>query len=58
MKTWTAGEEVSGEERAFLSAHEGSQLYVVRHATPETPAKAAVVLAGPMTLERSHSALT
>lgn len=58
MKTWTPGDPVQGEELPFLSAHEGSQLYVVRHTPSQPMPKAVVVLAGPMTLERSHGALT
>lgn len=37
--------------------HEGEQLYVVHHAA-RGPSRATVVLAGPMSLERTHATLT
>ncbi len=56
MTPFTPGDALAGpEEPAFLEVGR-EQLALVRHAAPSP--KATVVLAGPMSLERSHGALT
>jgi len=57
MSPWTPGDPLPGEERPFYLAVGGELVAVVRHAALGH-ARAAVVLAGPMSLERSHAALT
>lgn len=56
MTPFLPGDALAGEETPAFLASGREQLAVVHHATP-TP-KATVVLAGPMSLERSHGALT
>lgn len=57
MKFWSPGDPLPAPERPAFFQHQGEQLYVVHHQSPGTP-RAAIVLAGPMTLERSHAALS
>lgn len=58
MKVWAPGDALPAEERPFYLDHRGEHLYVVRHAAGGARPRASVVLAGPMTLERSHGYLT
>jgi pimeloyl-ACP methyl ester carboxylesterase len=58
MTFWRPGNALPGPERPALVPHANEQLYLVRHEAARLPAKASVVLAGPMTLERSHGYLT
>lgn len=60
MRMWSPGEAVPADERPALVEHCNAQLYVVHHtaAPSDSPPKAAVVLAGPMTLERTHGSLS
>ncbi len=58
MKAYLPGDALPGAETPRYLSHEGAQLYVVHHATTAKRARATVVLAGPMTLERSHGYLS
>lgn len=58
MKAYAPGDALPGAETPQYLSHEGAQLYVVHHATAAKRARATVVLAGPMTLERSHGYLS
>lgn len=58
MRRWSPGDALPGPERPAYLPHDGDQLYVVHHGAAATPPRATVVLAGPMTLERSHAYLT
>jgi pimeloyl-ACP methyl ester carboxylesterase len=58
MKTWAPSDVLPGAETPSYLTEHGSQLYVVNHASAGTRPRATVVLAGPMTLERSHGYLT
>lgn len=57
MNLWSPGDPLPAAEKPALFAQHDEQLYVVHHQSAGKP-RAAVVLAGPMTLERSHSALS
>jgi pimeloyl-ACP methyl ester carboxylesterase len=48
---------IAAPERPSFIAHNGEQLYLVEHTT-QAPSRAVVVLAGPMSLERSLSYLS
>ncbi len=58
MKTWVPGNALPGTERPFYLQHHNELLCVVHHAAAGPHCRATVVLAGPMTLERSHGYLT
>lgn len=58
MKVYAVGDPLPGAETPGYLPHEGAQLYVVRHAAGAQRARATVVMAGPMTLERAHGYLT
>jgi alpha-beta hydrolase superfamily lysophospholipase len=55
MRAWSPGDHLAGEERPFFLPN---GVAVNFHAAAGTQPRAAVVLAGPMTLERSHGYLT
>jgi len=57
MRFWSPGDAPPAEERPAYFQHQGEQLYVVHHVSIGKP-RASVVLAGPMSLERSHSSLS
>ena len=57
VKTWAPGDPLPGDETPAFLERSGEQLYVVHHAAAGER-RASVVLAGPMTLERSHGYLT
>ncbi|MFZ5443720.1 MAG: alpha/beta hydrolase [Myxococcota bacterium] len=56
MKPWACGDVLAGEERPFFLSRGQHALAVMHHAT--SAPRGVVVLAGPMTLERSHGYLT
>jgi alpha-beta hydrolase superfamily lysophospholipase len=58
MKTWAPGDAMPAAETPGYLPHQGESLYVVRHTAAPSRPRGAVVLAGPMSLERSHAMLT
>lgn len=58
MKTWTPGDPLPGAETPSYLTHADAQLYLVHHACAVARPRATVVLAGPMTLERTQSYLS
>jgi alpha/beta superfamily hydrolase len=58
MKTWKPGDPLVNSETPLYLDQERSLLAVVHHAASLKRPRATVVLAGPMTLERSHGYLS
>lgn len=56
MKPWAPGDALAGEERSFYVRGPRGLIAVVRHQAAQP--RATIVLAGPMTLERSHGYLS